>query len=336
MLAFLLLFLPSPIFGSALSRHVHNPYLITMHKHLCRPRLSNSSAPAVQPSPYTSSSAALTSALFPISNMNHFWTTSSSSDSSLPLSDSTLRPANMISAIAPQYVVGPDDKMSIKIHFPLGSWAYKGPPGGVSFYAPGPASVDLTRAKEATFGYSVHFSSDFAFNKGGKLPGLYGGNSDSEAIGCSGGRRSSACFSARLMWRTAGAGELYTYLPPFTENQFSANKKQCSVPPLSDCNPVYGASIGRGSFHFVPGQWKTVSQRVRLNDVGIANGEIELFVNGQSVINVDGLVLRDSALGRIRGIQMQSFFGGSTVDWASPKDQDVYFSDFSVAITQML
>lgn len=111
------------------------------------------------------------------------------------------------------------------------------------------------------------------------------------------------------MWRPEGAGELYTYLPPYTIEKFAANKKQCDI-PNSDCNPTYGASISRGSFKFEPGQWTTVSERVKLNDAGEANGELELFVNGESVINVDGLILRDDDSGRIRGMQMQSFFGG--------------------------
>lgn len=163
-----------------------------------------------------------------------------------------------------------------------------------------------------------------------------GGDSAAEAVGCSGGSRSSACFSARLMWRTAGAGELYTYLPPYTESQFTANNRVCNVAPLSECNPTYGASVGRGSFKFATGAWTTISERVRLNDVGKANGELELFANGVSVISVTGLILRDNAAGRFRGMQMQTFFGGSSVDFASPKDQDLYFSDFSVSITESL
>ena len=108
------------------------------------------------------------------------------------------------------------------------------------------------------------------------------------------------------MWRREGAGELYTYLPPGIE----ANKKVCSVPPKSECNDVFGQSVGRGSFSFTPGTRKTIGQRVKLNDVGQANGELELFVDGQSMFTVPGLVLRTADAGRIRGIQMQSFFGG--------------------------
>jgi len=279
----------------------------------------------------------LLAALFPVSSSGDSWTTLSSASDALSLSDGTLKPAKVLSALSHSYVTAPDGKKAMKAHYPAGSYTFgHDPQGGFSFYAPGPDSVDLTTAKEATFGYSVYFPEGFDFQKGGKLPGLYGGDSDSVATSCSGGRRDTRCFSARLMWRTAGAGEFYTYLPPYTIPAFAANKKQCNVAPQSDCNPTYGASVGRGSFKFATGAWTTVSERVRLNDVGKANGELQLFVNGKSVINVSGLILTDSSAGRIRGMQMQTFFGGNSQDFASPKSQDVYFADFSAAITEKL
>jgi hypothetical protein len=108
------------------------------------------------------------------------------------------------------------------------------------------------------------------------------------------------------MWRAGGAGEMYTYLP----TSFSANEAQCDVPPFSTSNSTYGTSVGRGSFFFQPGDWTTVVQRMRLNDPGQDNGELELIVNGESKINVSGLVLRSSFAGLIRGMQIQTFFGG--------------------------
>jgi hypothetical protein len=156
------------------------------------------------------------------------------------------------------------------------------------------------------------------------------------------------------MWRTptngVAAGELYTYLPP----SFKENEKLCTVPPYSDCNPVYGASVGRGAYQIPTGKWVTLAQRVRLNDVNEANGQIQVFVDGKSVISVSGLVLRNSDAGKIRGVFGQTFFGGSSQllltsdmlfsdvrlltgskpEWASTKDQNAYFADFSVAITE--
>lgn len=111
------------------------------------------------------------------------------------------------------------------------------------------------------------------------------------------------------MWRTNGAGELYTYLPPSSK----ANDNVCNVAPQSHCNPEYGASVGRGAFTFKTGDWNTISQRVRLNDAGKQNGELEVFIEGKSVINVGGLELRDNDAGRIRGLMMQTFFGGMII-----------------------
>ncbi|KII89387.1 polysaccharide lyase family 14 protein [Plicaturopsis crispa FD-325 SS-3] len=280
----------------------------------------------------------LLSLLFPVSQGNDktSWSTSFAASNARNLSDETLNPTNVLSKLSHNYV-SKAGKEAIQAHYPKGAYALTNEPiGGLSFYAPGPKDIDITTAKEATLGYSVYFPSDFDFNLAGKLPGLYGGDTAEGSISCSGGSRSAACFSARLMWRQNGTGELYTYLPPYTDSKFAANKKVCDVKPMSDCNPTYGASVGRGSYSFTPGSWTTVSQRVKLNDAGQANGEIELFVGGKSVVNVDGLILRDSAAGRMRGIQMQTFFGGHTSEYASPKDQDAYFSDFSVAILDTL
>jgi hypothetical protein len=119
------------------------------------------------------------------------------------------------------------------------------------------------------------------------------------------------------MWRTNLAGEFYTYLPPYTDPRFTANNAQCTA-PNAFCDPIYGASIGTGLFYFKTGQWTTVSQRVRLNTVSasgdpVADGELELFADGVSVVTVTGLIIRDGALGRIRGIMAQTFFGGMSI-----------------------
>jgi len=253
------------------------------------------------------------------------------------LSDATLKPTNVLRALSHDVVEAPDGKPGMQAHYPQGSYTFGHDPlGGFSFYAKGPSDVDLSTALEATFSYSVFFEADFDYQLGGKLLGFYGGDNDEVAIGCSGGRRDTRCWSTRLMWRTEGAGEAYTYLPSPDNPGFEANKRLCDVAPSSDCNPTYGASVGRGSFHFESGQWNTVSQRVLLNDVGQSNGELEVFFNGKSVINVTGLKYRDNAEGRIRGMQAQTFFGGSKPEFASPKSQNAWFSDLSVAITKTL
>ncbi|KAF7313818.1 Mitochondrial external NADH dehydrogenase [Mycena chlorophos] len=275
--------------------------------------------------------------LFPMGQGSSSWTTSPKASDALPLSDDTLNPTKMMSELSHTYTNAPDGKAAMRAQFPKGAWGLGHDPlGGISFYAAGPSDFDITSAKELTLGYSVWFTEGFEYNMGGKLPGLYGGDSEDLAVSCSGGRRSVQCYSARFMFRTDGAGELYTYLPDYQVGGFEANNRVCDIAPFSTCNPTYGASVGRGSYSFDSGAWTTISQRVRLNDVGQSNGELQVWANGKSVINVGGLILRDSSDGAHRGIQMQTFFGGSDSSWASPQDQDIYFADFSMAITEKL
>lgn len=69
---------------------------------------------------------------------------------------------------------------SIQILYPANSInPGNSPQGGTEFYA---HPIDVRAATNASLEYSVYFPPDFAFVKGGKLPGLYGGHP-----GCSGG-----------------------------------------------------------------------------------------------------------------------------------------------------
>lgn len=108
--------------------------------------------------------------------------------------------------------------------------------------------------------------------------------------------------------RASGVGELYTYLPLTDHN----STQQRSIPPLSVENADYGFSVGRGSFNLQKaiGNWVTVATRLKLNDIGSENGEIELWIDGNRVIFVDGLMLRESEMYSIQGMHFQTFFGG--------------------------
>lgn len=178
---------------------------------------------------------------------------------------------------------------------------------GYSFYSSGDKDgIEITGAKEVVFSYSVWFDEGFEFVKGGKLPGLYGGTTAELAKSCSGGRQDNRddCFSARLMWRANGAGEIYNYLP----SAAYSNPDYCSYPPYSVCDPTYGESIGRGAFTWPTGEWATVAMRLKLNDANVANGEQELFLNGKSVISLTNLMISVNSETKIYGIMAQTFF----------------------------
>ena len=108
------------------------------------------------------------------------------------------------------------------------------------------------------------------------------------------------------MFRTDGAGELYTYLPLTDQNAAA----QLAVPGSIE-NTDYGFSVGRGSYSFPAGEWTTVLQRIQLNDPGEYNGQIRLWVNGESVIELYNVSLRNSSDGVVQGMHFQTFFGGA-------------------------
>ncbi|VDB91484.1 unnamed protein product [Peniophora sp. CBMAI 1063] len=215
--------------------------------------------------------------------------------------------------------------------YPAGSYKPSGPiKGGFGFYLSGPERFREALeggAEEVVVGYEVLFEDGFDFVKGGKLPGVFGGMGEL-AYRCTGGRKEERCkcFDFRLMFRKDGAGELYAYAP-----LTASNERAFLAVPGTRVNNDYGISVGRGLFSFAAGTWTTVAIRVKLNAVGAEDGQVELFIDGRSLFRVDGLTLREDASARIKGMHFQTFFGGSTPDWASPRDQRAWFAGVSGA-----
>ncbi|WWC73613.1 uncharacterized protein I206_107585 [Kwoniella pini CBS 10737] len=272
---------------------------------------STSSAQAESTSSSSSSSGRSGNSLFPWGTGSASWTTS---DGGLSF-NGALKP--LTAGKLPSTSNAPDGSNSLIANYPSGTVGLTS--AGFSFYTEGSHNgVQVDNAKEVSFSYSVYLENGFEFVKGGKMPGLYGGTSISQAKSCSGGRQDNrdSCFSARLMWRTNGAGEIYDYLPV----------------PYTNTDTGYGESIQRGAYSWATGQWTTVAMRVKLNDIGSANGEQELMVNGKSVISLKDVTFATAEGTKIYGIMAQTFFGGHTDDWASPKDQSIWFKDWSLAV----
>jgi hypothetical protein len=178
----------------------------------------------------------------------------------------------------------------------------KVPIGGGQFYA----NLGIAPRDTMQLSYYVRFSDNFDFVKGGKLPGLFGGDGNSGGTIPNG----KDGFSTRFMWRRNGDGELYAYLP------------------TSD---KHGTSIGRGNWRFRPGVWHHLEQEVTLNQPGKANGRVKVWVDSQLVLDQDRLTFRTTDDLKINGIFFSTFFGGGNSSWATPKDVHVDFAEFQVS-----
>jgi len=196
----------------------------------------------------------------------------------------------------------------IQVRYPAGSinpGNTDAPVGGAGFLLPWPGQ---RHAHGACLHYDVKFPAGFAFARGGKLPGLYGGQAPT------GGERTrdGTGFTTRFMWRPNGAGEVYAYTLGKSAH--------------------YGDSLGRGAFYFFPGHWHGLEQEIQVNRPGSADGVIRVWVDGVQVLEKTNAVFRDEAEVTFDGLIFSTFFGGHDPSWASPVDQTVEFRNFSLSL----
>ena len=162
--------------------------------------------------------------------------------------------------------------------------------------------------------YQVKFQEGFDFNgtydwsSGGKLPGL-----GADGL-CSGG---STCtgengFTSRPMWRENGRGVLYLYHMN-KEGQYG-----------DDLRLQYENG---DDFHYNPGQWHEVTQRVKINDGNQANGEVDVWIDGRQFLDEEGFQFVNNGQGVDR-LFFNTFHGGNSSDWWPDANVDAYFDDF--------
>ncbi len=192
----------------------------------------------------------------------------------------------------------------LHVLYPAGSTApSSGKSGGAQIMVPfanGP--VD-----DATLTYQLRFPAGFTWVQGGKLPGLCGGTCNT------GGKDPNGVngWSARFMWRTGGAGQVYAYLAT---------------------TRGYGTQLGTGNWHFAAdGAWHSLSEHVHLNTPGVADGWIDVSLDGQLVSHQTGLLFRTASSLQIDGLLFSTFFGGHDPTWAPQTDQTADFAHFTVA-----
>lgn len=152
--------------------------------------------------------------------------------------------------------------------------------------------------------YWVRFKPGFDPVKGGKLPGLYGGNSPS------GGEPATNGFSCRHMWRRGLQGEIYIY---------AMNTEDTDL-----------KSIGRSAINFTDGEKHVIGQEIILNDPGRDNGIARVWIDGQPAFEQHGLVFRNDPAITINGIFATIFFGGGDQSWAAAKDEYIDHGGYKI------
>lgn len=159
-------------------------------------------------------------------------------------------------------------------------------------------------ATHAYLEYRVRFKPGFDPVKGGKLPGLYGGNSPS------GGEPATNGFSCRHMWRRGLQGEIYIY---------AMNTEDTDL-----------KSIGRSALNFTDEGWHTIGQEIILNDPGRDNGIARVWIDGRPAFEQHGLVFRNDPTILLNGIMATFFFGGGDASWAASRDEFIEHGGYAI------
>ena len=173
----------------------------------------------------------------------------------------------------------------------------------------------IPNQKEYYLSYWVKFDGDFDFDgnqySGGKLPGLGSGDL------ASGGSKPTGTngFTSRYMWREDGKATLYLY--------------HMDQPGTYGEDVLLQGSNGEDKY-FQRGQWHNLIQRVKVNDGSQSNGEIDVWMDGEQVLDMDHLKFMTDG-GGIDTAFFSSFHGGYGSDWWPEKNDNAYFDDFVVS-----
>ncbi|KAI9497833.1 hypothetical protein BDB00DRAFT_802086 [Zychaea mexicana] len=200
---------------------------------------------------------------------------------------------------------------------PSGTKSNDGSMGGVELNAvPIDGNFD-----SALLTYELAFAENFDWVLGGKLPGLFGGSPDES---CSGGNQAtgSNCFSMRLMWREAGAGEAYAYIP---------DNSICGSGSVQ-CNDEYGISFSRGVIQLKTNQWTKLEMYVKINNATESNGILQVWQDGSLVINQQSLKYRTSNAIAVSSLMFSTFFGGGDTKYATSVDTYTYYKNIEYSV----
>ncbi len=163
----------------------------------------------------------------------------------------------------------------------------------------------------AELAYTLEFSEDFDWVKGGKLPGLCGGPESVTGGNPANGQNG---FSARLMWRADGRGEAYVY----HMNQPGKYGESFPFPP---------------DFRFPTVTEVGVRIRVVMNTPGKRDGSLDVWIESSDAVEARHVVSRSDMEWRsIPSIQVDSllfetFHGGGDSSWAPRRPCFTLFQD---------
>jgi hypothetical protein len=158
--------------------------------------------------------------------------------------------------------------------------------------------------RAACLSYAVYLPDDFAFGKGGRLPGLIGSD-----VGAAETDGQPATFSTRYTWGPGGAGNVLVQNPTSPEGR-----------------AIAGAN---DTFPLPRGRWMALEQEVVLNTPGEKNGVLRVWLDGSLVLNRTGMVLPTKPSMQVTGVLAETVAGEQPAG-TKPGDRKIWLTPFEL------
>jgi hypothetical protein len=204
-----------------------------------------------------------------------------------------------------------DGKKVLASFFPKGTWGRGGGLNQWSDFRDTPD--DIT---EIYWTFRIKYQNDFDWALGAKLPGVGFGPVQTVASGGVGPGIGDKGASLRLMQEAGGKLRMYVY--------------------HHSMGDTYGDDMGQGRFgQLKKGVWQELSVRVVANEIGMANGIMQVWLDGMLVASAQNIEMRTATSPqRINSLALHTFMGGADERFAPDRDQfmwmdDVYFWQYS-------
>ncbi|HRY06366.1 MAG TPA: hypothetical protein P5114_04545 [Hyphomicrobiaceae bacterium] len=136
--------------------------------------------------------------------------------------------------------------------------------------------------------YSVFLPEDFNFSVGGILPGMFGGPTPNRSE-----LTSDEAFALRTQWDRDGHAQVYLQSKALNEN----GRMVVTEP---------------GSVDLKRGHWVTLEQELVLNTAGANDGEVQVWINGERVVEKKGLKLREGDAPGLNGVAVTVGLAGKS------------------------
>ena len=199
----------------------------------------------------------------------------------------------------------PLNNKCLKVIYPKQKFGSKN--SGIQF------KVNLEKSvEEVYYSYKVFFVRDFDFNKGGKLPGVAGGDIK---YALSGNKSDGIkAWSVRAMWRKQGQLVQYIYHP----NQ------------LKNYGDDFIWKLQGKEVFIQPEKWHLIETKIKLNTPTLNDGIIQVWFDKKMVLNLKNFKFRKVSKLKIDQFIFCTFFGGNNKSWAPKNECYAYFDNIVI------